>query len=102
MCERLLRWNKEKDYHKMYLFEKHLITELKIALMAQSDESPTGAAGCGFDPAGPATFMAIDHEIFSTVILFSFPLIQIGQWPVSGQRNLLWIHSYPQTVPIKD
>ena len=31
------------------------------------------------------SFMEIDHEIFSTVIL-SFPLIQEGQLSVSGER----------------
>ena len=31
------------------------------------------------------SFMEIDHEIFSTVIL-SLPLIQEGQLPVSGER----------------
>ena len=35
--------------------------------------------------AGLATFVEIDHEIFSMVIL-SLPLIQEGQLSVSGER----------------
>ena len=43
--------------------------------------------GCEFDPRrGPQhSFVEIDHEIFSTVIL-SLPLIQEGQLSVSGKR----------------
>ena len=43
--------------------------------------------GCGFDPryVRYLSFMEIDHEIFSLVILI-LPLIQEGQLPVSGQR----------------
>ena len=55
-----------------------------------------GAVGCasdwrpggrGFHPRrGPQhSFVEIDHEIFSTVIL-SLPLIQEGQLSVSGER----------------
>ena len=55
-----------------------------------------GAAGCasdwrpggrGFDPrqGRQHSFVEIDHEIFSTVIL-SLPLIQEGQLSVSGER----------------
>ena len=36
-------------------------------------------------PARQHSFVAIDHEIFSTVIL-SLPLIQEGQLSVSGER----------------
>ena len=41
----------------------------------------------GFNPrrSRQHTFMGIDHEIFSKVIL-SLPLIQVGQLPVSGKR----------------
>ena len=40
----------------------------------------------GWRPGGRQhTFMEIDHEIFSTVIL-SLPLIQEGQLSVSGER----------------
>ena len=43
--------------------------------------------GHGFDPRRDRqhSFVEIDHEIFSTVIL-SLPLIQEGQLPVSGER----------------
>ena len=43
--------------------------------------------GCGFDPrrGRQHSFVEIDHEIFSTVIL-SLPLIQEGQLSVSGER----------------
>ena len=55
-----------------------------------------GAVGCasdwrpggrGFDPrrGRQHSFVEIDHEIFSTVIL-SLPLIQEGQLSVSGER----------------
>ena len=40
----------------------------------------------GFNPRGRQhSFVEIDHEIFSTVIL-SLPLIQEGQLSVSGER----------------
>ena len=43
--------------------------------------------GCGFNPrrGRQHSFVEIDHEIFSTVIL-SVPLIQEGQLSVSGKR----------------
>ena len=48
--------------------------------MAQLDVFPTGEKGRRFDPrrGRQHSFMEIDHEIFSTVIL-SLPLIQEGQ-----------------------
>ena len=57
------------------------------------------SGGRGFDTcrAGNHSFMEIDHEIFSTVIL-PLPLIQEGQLSVSGERmctvlvNRLSIH----------
>ena len=69
---------------------------------AQSDLDPHclaslgGSDGCasywrrggrGFDPrrGRQHSFVEIDHEIFSTVIL-SLPLIQEGQLSVSGER----------------
>ena len=49
-----------------------------------SDWTPGGR---GFDPrrGRKHSFVEIDHEIFSTVIL-SLPLIQEGQLSVSGER----------------
>ena len=56
-----------------------------VALLdAPSDWRPRGR---GFNPRGGRqhSFVEIDHEIFSTVIL-SLPLIQEGQLSVSGER----------------
>ena len=52
--------------------------------MHTSDWRPGGR---GFDPrrGRQHSFVEIDHEIFSTVIL-SLPLIQEGQLSVSGER----------------
>ena len=50
-------------------------------LDAPSDWRPGGP---GFNPLR-RSFVEIDHEIFSTVIL-SLPLIQEGQLSVSGER----------------
>ena len=54
-------------------------------LDAPSDWRP---GGCGFNPSRGRqhSFVEIDHEIFSTVIL-SLPLIQEGQLSVSGERK---------------
>ena len=53
-------------------------------LDAPSDWRP---GGCGYNPrrGRQHSFVEIDHEIFSTVIL-SLPLIQEGQLSVSGER----------------
>ena len=53
-------------------------------LDAPSDWRPGGR---GFNPrrGRQHSFVEIDHEIFSTVILF-LPLIQEGQLSVSGER----------------
>ena len=51
-------------------------------------KGPTGdQGGHGFKPrrGWQHSFVEIDHEIFSTVIL-SLPLIQEGQLSVSGER----------------
>ena len=55
--------------------------------MAQLDTRPTGDQEvAGSIPAGSEySFVEIDHEIFSSVIL-SLPLIQEGQLSVSGER----------------
>ena len=58
--------------------------------MAQLD-APTDwiPGGRGFNPrrVRQHSFVEIDHEIFSTVIL-SLPLIQKGQLSVSGRKNV--------------
>ena len=51
----------------------------KPASVAQLDARPTG------DQGRQHSFLEIDHEIFSTVIL-SLPLIQEGQLSVSSER----------------
>ena len=53
-------------------------------LDAPSDWRP-GGRGFNTCQGGHHSFMEIDHEIFSTVIL-SLPLIQEGQLSVSGER----------------
>ena len=55
--------------------------------MAHLDARPTGDQEvAGSTPPGRQhSFMEIDHEIFSTVVL-SLPLIQEGQLSVSGER----------------
>ena len=59
-----------------------------LALVVQLDvPSDWRPGGHGFNPCRSRqhSFMEIDHEIFSTVIL-SLPLIQEGQLSVSGVR----------------
>ena len=74
---------------------------IKMAARAKNKKKTTfkrhrGSVGCasdwrpggrGFDPrrGRQHSFVEIDHEIFSTVIL-SLPLIQEGQLSVSGER----------------
>ena len=63
-------------------------SELKPASVAQLDApSDWRPGGRGFKPrrGRQHSFVEIDHEIFSTVIL-SLPLIQEGQLSVSGER----------------
>ena len=57
------------------------------ASVAQFDESPTSDQEvAGSAPSGRQhSFVEIDHELFSTVIL-SLSLIQEGQLSVSGER----------------
>ena len=75
-----------------YLFEFILVLEflnyLRGASVAQldvpSDWRP-GGRGFNLRRGRQHSFVEIDHEIFSTVIL-SLPLIQEGQLSVSGER----------------
>ena len=63
----------------------YLLVPASVAqLDAPSDWRPGGR---GFNPrrGRQHSFVEIDHEIFSTVIL-SLPLIQEGQLSVSGER----------------
>ena len=68
----------------------HLTADPRIvpASVAQLDApSDWRPGGRGFNPrrGRQHSFVEIDHEIFSTVIL-SLPLIQEGQLSVSGER----------------
>ena len=68
--------------------EGQAIHENKPASVAQLDApSDWRPGGRGFNPrrGRQHSFVEIDHEIFSTVIL-SLPLIQEGQLSVSGER----------------
>ena len=58
-----------------------------VASVAQLDAPSDWRRGRGFNPrrGRQHSFVEIDHEIFSTVIL-SLPLIQEGQLSVSGER----------------
>ena len=72
---------------------RHLHTSLGAQLYKKSEDWSLDApsdwrpGGRGFNPrrGRQHSFMEIDHEIFSTVIL-SLPLIQEGQLSVSGKR----------------
>ena len=57
------------------------------ASLAHLDGSPTGdQEAAGSTPAGRQhSFVEIEHELFSTIILF-LPLIQEGQLSVSSER----------------
>ena len=66
----------------------HALEVLPVASVAQLDApSDWRPGGRGFNPrrGRQHSFVEIDHEIFSTVIL-SLPLIQEGQLSVSGER----------------
>ena len=68
-----------------YIIVYYLTVSASVAqLDAPSDWRPGGR---GFNPrrGRQHSFVEIDHEIFSTVIL-SLPLIQEGQLSVSGER----------------
>ena len=70
---------------KLYILILHGLKPASVAqLDAPSDWRP---GGHGFIPrrGRQHSFVEIDHEIFSTVIL-SLPLIQEGQLSVSGER----------------
>ena len=85
------RVNPDYQYKAVLKWGRHLFSS-KILVQAGLG----GAVGCasdwrpggrGFDPrrGRQHSFVEIDHEIFSTVIL-SLPLIQEGQLSVSGER----------------
>ena len=71
----------------------HTMTEVKVMDLESASVAQLDApfdwrpGGRGFNPrrGRQHSFVEIDHEIFSTVIL-SLPLIQEGQLSVSGER----------------
>ena len=78
--------------HLERIFRKTLLVQItrkiKPASVAQLDApSDWRPGGRGFNPrrGRQHSFVEIDHEIISTVIL-SLPLIQEGQLSVSGER----------------
>ena len=80
----------EKNYPRIITKYSSLTITLGTvpALVAQLDvPSDWRQGGHGFNlcPGRQHSFVEIDHEIFSTVIL-SLPLIQEGQLSVSGKR----------------
>ena len=83
---RILYIESAKTVNEMTLNE--LVKLTKPASVAQLDApSDWRPGGRGFNPrrGRQHSFVEIDHEIFSTVIL-SLPLIQEGQLSVSGER----------------
>ena len=78
--------NNHLSYASLALNPRTKIT--RPASVAQLDASSDWrSGGRGFNPRRDRqhSFVEIDHEIFSTVIL-SLPLIQEGQLSVSGER----------------
>ena len=75
-------------FPKAILFYPYFTVYVKPASVALLDApSDWRPGGRGFNPrrGQQHSFVEIDHEIFSTVIL-SLPLIQEGQLLVSGER----------------
>ena len=73
----------------------------ELASVAQLDApSDWRPGGRGFNPrrGRQHSFVEIDHEIFSTVIL-SLPLIQEGQLSVSGERMCTILVNCLETKP---
>ena len=68
-----------------FFFSLRFVTDKLTFTYIQLKEN--GPGGLGFNPrrGRQHSFVEIDHEIFSTVILF-LPLIQEGQLSVSGER----------------
>ena len=77
-------WESRLQHYRQSLTDTESVTASVAQLDAPSDWRPGGR---GFNPGRGRqhSFVEIDHEIFSTVIL-SLPLIQEGQLSVSGER----------------
>ena len=79
---------KQKNIKLILSTQLHHLAEMSLASVAQLDApSDWRQGGCWFNPCRGRqnSFVEIDHEIFSMVIL-SLPLIQEGQLSVSGER----------------
>ena len=75
-------------FYAIFLLGFVFLFSISVASVAQLDApSNWRPGGRGFNPrrGRQHSFVEIDHEIFSTVIL-SLPLIQEGQLSVSGER----------------
>ena len=75
-------------FHSYTVYIVHFNSLLWPASVAQLDApSDWRPGGRGFNPrrGRQHSFVEIDHEIFSTVVL-SLPLFQEGQLSVSGER----------------
>ena len=76
------------NYFSFWVNIEYILRCEYAGLVAQLDApSDWRPGGRGFNPrrGRQHSFVEIDHEIFSTVIL-SLPLIQEGQLSVSGER----------------
>ena len=85
MYENVINQLYHSSEHIHLILYLHTLVPASVAqLDAPSDWRP---GGHGFNPrrGRQHSFVEIDHEIFSTVIL-SLPLIQEGQLSVSGER----------------
>ena len=81
-------WNLSCNVYIRNINTRSLSDRIRPASVAQLDApSDWRPGGRGFNPrrGQQHSFVEIDHEIFSTVIL-SLPLIQEGQLSVSGER----------------
>ena len=73
--------------HSIFILNTETPTLLPASVAQLDALSDWRPGGRGFNPrrGWQHSFVEIDHEIFSTVIL-SLPLIQEGQLSVSGER----------------
>ena len=91
LCRRAIRKSQRLSPLKMQKIYKFIHSHSALcspASVAQLDASSDWRpGGRGFNPrrGRQHSFVEMDHEIFSTVIL-SLPLIQEGQLSVSGER----------------
>ena len=79
----------EGQYYKKPKYSHNISTPLFLPASVAQLDAPSNwrPGGCGFNPrrGRQHSFVEIDREIFSVVIL-SLPLIQEGQLSVSGER----------------